>query len=167
MVSSSIASGLEIKQKDNVDDDEDDDETATGLANLVQDFDGHDKELLAKMEKMLRKAQISITKAIQDIDGSATFTEDAWVREDSGGGGFSRVLQNGKVWEKAGVNLAVVYGDMPQEALRAASTTATTSSNGRVPFSACGLSCVMHPKNPHCPTMHFNYRLFQTAGGQW
>jgi coproporphyrinogen III oxidase len=156
---------------------DDDDTLTTGLANLVQDFEGHNKELLIKMEKMLRKAQISITKAIQDIDGGATFKEDAWVR-DTGGGGYSRVLQNGNVWEKAGVNLAVVYGDMPQEALRAASTTAAAASsassssksnnkNGRIPFSACGLSCVMHPKNPHCPTMHFNYRLFQTQGGHW
>lgn len=119
------------------------------------------------MEKMLREAQISITAAIQDIDGGAVFKEDAWVRE-TGGGGYSRVLAGGAVWEKAGVNLSVVHGTMPSSALRAATTTTKQSTNnGSVQFSACGLSCVMHPRNPHCPTMHFNYRLFQTEGGNW
>jgi coproporphyrinogen III oxidase len=130
------------------------------------DFEGGDKELLIKMERMLREAQLSICKAIEDIDGGAKFQEDAWVR-DTGGGGMSRVLGNGNVWEKAGVNLSVVHGTMPQEALRAATERGVNRGQDAVPFSACGLSCVMHPRNPHCPTMHFNYRLFQTAGGNW
>ena len=111
------------------------------------------------MENMLREAQISITKAIQEIDGGATFREDAWERS-TGGGGKSRVLANGKVWEKAGVNLSVVHGTMPQAALKAATERGATRSNNEedVPFFATGLSCVMHPSNPHCPTMHFNYR---------
>jgi coproporphyrinogen III oxidase len=136
----------------------------TGLAQFVPEFEGHDKDLLIKMEKMLREAQISITSAIQDLDGSATFREDAWVRE-TGGGGFSRVLADGAIWEKAGVNLSVVHGTMPASALRAA--TERQIASGNVQFSACGLSCVMHPRNPHCPTMHFNYRIFQTEGGNW
>jgi|EP00349_Pseudokeronopsis_sp_Brazil_P003345 coproporphyrinogen III oxidase len=138
-----------------------------GLASMVDpDFKGGDKELLIKMERMLREAQLSICKAIEDIDGGAKFQEDAWVR-DTGGGGMSRVLGNGNVWEKAGVNLSVVHGTMPQEALRAATERGVNRGQDAVPFSACGLSCVMHPRNPHCPTMHFNYRLFQTAGGNW
>jgi len=126
----------------------------------------------AKMEKMLREAQISITKAIEEIDGSGKdFQEDAWTRE-SGGGGISRVLADGDVFEKAGVNLSVVYGTMPQEALKAATERGVNRAAGmkpgeRVPFFACGLSSVMHPKNPHCPTMHFNYRYFETDGGIW
>mmetsp|Transcript_11494 Transcript_11494/g.23579 ORF Transcript_11494/g.23579 Transcript_11494/m.23579 type:complete len:202 (-) Transcript_11494:587-1192(-) len=123
----------------------------------------------AKFEKMIREAQIKITQAIQDIDGKATFQEDAWVREN-GGGGMSRVLCDGNVFEKAGVNLSVVYGSMPQEALQAATERGVDRAKGykpgeRVPFFACGLSSVMHPKNPHCPTMHFNYRYFETDGG--
>lgn len=114
---------------------------------------------------MLRQAQLDITRQIAAIDGGATFQEDTWVRE-TGGGGASMVLANGKVWEKAGVNLSVVHGDMPAVALRAA-TEQQRSGAESVKFSACGLSCVMHPKNPHCPTMHFNYRLFQTENGQW
>lgn len=82
------------------------------------------------------------------------------------------------------MNLAIVFGKMPQSALRAAtergfdrakiaaaSTTALTglssSTSDDIPFYACGISSVIHPKNPHCPTMHFNYRYFETAGGVW
>lgn len=116
---------------------------------------------------MLRQAQIDITEQIAAIDGEATFTEDTWVRAD-GGGGASRVLTNGRIWEKAGVNLSVVHGYMPAVALRAASTKAAgIVDKDKIRFSACGLSCVMHPRNPHCPTMHFNYRLFQTKGGHY
>jgi coproporphyrinogen III oxidase len=83
------------------------------------------------------------------------------------------VLSNGTVFEKAGVNLAVVYGTMPPEALKAATNDSTFDrSGGRapgepVPFFACGLSSVMHPRNPFCPTMHFNYRYFEIDGKTW
>lgn len=141
--------------------------------SLVREGDGPDGNfpMRSKFEKMCREAQLDITKAISDIDGSATFKEDAWVREN-GGGGMSRVLSGGNVFEKAGVNLSVVYGSMPQEALKAATERGVDRAAGmapgeRVPFFACGLSSVMHPKNPHCPTMHFNYRYFETDGGVW
>lgn len=126
----------------------------------------------AKFEQMCRKAQKTITEAIEEIDGSGEkFQEDTWVREN-GGGGISRVLSGGKVFEKAGVNLSVVYGSMPPEALAAATERGIDRGKGiepgeRVPFFACGLSCVMHPKNPMCPTVHFNYRYFETDGGVW
>ena len=141
--------------------------------SLVREEDGPDGNypMRAKMEKMLREAQISITQAIADIDGGATFREDCWKRAE-GGGGVSRVLTGGDVFEKAGVNLSVVYGTMPQEALQAATERGVDRAKGmapgeRVPFFACGLSSVMHPKNPFCPTMHFNYRYFETDGGVW
>ncbi|KAL3931559.1 MAG: hypothetical protein SGARI_004176 [Bacillariaceae sp.] len=104
-----------------------------------------------RMERMLREAQISITKAIEDIDGKAKFEEDSWVR-DSGGGGHSRVLANGAVWEKAGVNLSAIRGTMSVEALRAATGSDKVDreqgNDEEVPFFACGLSSVMHPRNP-------------------
>eukprot|EP00199_Chlamydomonas_sp_CCMP681_P001770 CAMPEP_0119107880 /NCGR_PEP_ID=MMETSP1180-20130426/12110_1 /TAXON_ID=3052 ORGANISM="Chlamydomonas cf sp, Strain CCMP681" /NCGR_SAMPLE_ID=MMETSP1180 /ASSEMBLY_ACC=CAM_ASM_000741 /LENGTH=360 /DNA_ID=CAMNT_0007093429 /DNA_START=114 /DNA_END=1193 /DNA_ORIENTATION=+ len=123
-----------------------------------------------RFEKMIRSAQDSICKAVSDIDGTP-FREDAWTRE-SGGGGITRVLENGNVWEKAGVNVSVVYGSMPPEAYRAATGSVDKSFTGRVPFFAAGVSCVMHPHNPHAPTMHFNYRYFETEPwngipGQW
>ncbi|GIL53306.1 hypothetical protein Vafri_8940 [Volvox africanus] len=128
----------------------------------------------AKFEKVIRDAQDSICKAIEDVDGKK-FHQDAWTRAD-GGGGISRVLQDGNVWEKAGVNVSVVYGSMPPEAYRAATGNTELLKNkgdiGRVPFFAAGISSVMHPRNPHCPTMHFNYRYFETEEwngipGQW
>jgi coproporphyrinogen III oxidase len=141
--------------------------------SLVREGDGPEGNfpMRSKFEKMCREAQLTITQAISDIDGEATFREDNWVREN-GGGGISRVMSGGKVFEKAGVNLSVVYGSMPQEALQAATERGVDRAKGmapgeRVPFFACGLSSVMHPKNPHCPTMHFNYRYFETDGGVW
>jgi len=141
--------------------------------SLVREGDGPEGNfpMRSRFEKMCRDAQLEITKAIEEIDGDATFQEDAWTRAN-GGGGMSRVMSNGKVFEKAGVNLSVVYGSMPQEALQAATERGVDRAKGmapgeRVPFFACGLSSVMHPKNPHCPTMHFNYRYFETDGGVW
>ena len=143
-------------------------------ATLVRQDDGGPSgnyPMRAKFEAMLRKAQIKITEDIAAIDGGAEFKEDCWTRAN-GGGGLSRVLAGGKVFEKAGVNLSVVYGSMPQEALQAATERGVDRAKGmakgeRVPFFACGLSSVMHPRNPHCPTMHFNYRYFETDGGVW
>ena len=68
--------------------------------------------------------------------------------------------------------LSPSYGSMPAEALIAATDRGVDRAKGmkpgeRVPFFACGLSSVMHPRNPHCPTMHFNYRYFETDGGVW
>jgi coproporphyrinogen III oxidase len=142
-------------------------------ASLVREGDGPDGNypMRAKFEQMCRDAQVKITEAISDLDGEATFQEDCWVRAN-GGGGMSRVLSGGKVFEKAGVNLSVVYGSMPQEALAAATERGVDRAKGmapgeRVPFFACGLSSVMHPRNPMAPTMHFNYRYFETDGGVW
>ncbi|KAG2492496.1 hypothetical protein HYH03_009161 [Edaphochlamys debaryana] len=128
----------------------------------------------ARFEKVIRAAQDSICKAIEDVDGKK-FIQDSWTRP-GGGGGVSRVLIDGNVWEKAGVNVSVVYGSMPPEAYRAASGNQEQFKGrgdaGRIPFFAAGISSVMHPKNPHAPTMHFNYRYFEAdawAGlpGQW
>ena len=130
-----------------------------------------DESMRRKMEAMLRAGQLSITKAIEELDGGATFSQDAWTREN-GGGGISMVLRDGAVFEKAGCSLSVVYGEMPQEALRAATERGVDRAKGmkpgeKVPFFACGLSSVMHPRNPMAPTMHFNYRYFETDGGIW
>ncbi|KAI8466547.1 MAG: coproporphyrinogen III oxidase chloroplast precursor [Monoraphidium minutum] len=130
-----------------------------------------------RFEKMIRAAQDSICASIEEIDGSK-FRQDAWIRKE-GGGGITRVIQDGNVWEKAGVNVSVVYGSMPPEAYRAASgnpellkKAKDAGDTSRVPFFAAGISSVMHPKNPHAPTMHFNYRYFETEAwngipGQW
>lgn len=138
--------------------------------SLVKSIDGNES-MRSKFEQLCRRSQMSICKAIEELDGEGKFREDAWVREN-GGGGISRVLSGGKVFEKAGVNLSVVYGTMPQEALQAATERGVNRAAGmqpgeRIPFFACGLSSVMHPRNPFAPTMHFNYRYFETDGGVW
>ncbi|KAK6118550.1 hypothetical protein DH2020_047706 [Rehmannia glutinosa] len=116
----------------------------------------------ARFEKMIREAQDSVCSAIEAVDGGAQFKEDVWSRP-GGGGGISRVLQDGAVWEKAGVNVSVVYGVMPPDAYRAAKPTENGNVKpGPVPFFAAGISSVLHPKNPFAPTLHFNYRYFET-----
>ena len=137
---------------------------------LVRSGEGQES-LQARFERMIRKAQDEICAGIAAADGQATFMEESWTRED-GGGGVSRVLQDGAVFEKAGVNVSVVYGSMSREAVAAAtgSEPNSTAPKGppkadepKVPFFAAGISSVMHPKNPHAPTMHFNYRYFETS----
>ena len=120
---------------------------------------GDDSAMRAKFEQMIRKAQDEICDAISKLDGKP-FHEDAWTRP-AGGGGVSRVLQDGNVFEKAGVNVSVVYGQMPPEAYRAATGEAGESTE-MIPFFAAGISSVMHPHNPMAPTVHFNYRYFET-----
>lgn len=125
-----------------------------------------------RFEAVCAEAQENICQKIETLDGAATFCRDPYTRE-TGGGGIGRVLKDGKVFEKAGVNLSVVYGQMPPEALAAATARGADrvgiklDPGQKVPFFACGLSSVMHPKNPFCPTMHFNYRYFETETGMW
>jgi len=140
--------------------------------SLVREDDlaGANMDMRRQFEANCRRAQNEICKAVEELDGG-NFQEDAWTRP-GGGGGISRVLTNGNVFEKAGCSLSVVYGSMPQEALQSATTRGADRAKGyapgeRVPFFACGLSSVMHPRNPMAPTMHFNYRYFETDGGVW
>ncbi|MEI6949178.1 oxygen-dependent coproporphyrinogen oxidase [Paraflavisolibacter sp. H34] len=97
--------------------------------------------------------QNKITGALERIDGVAVFEEDPWVREE-GGGGISRIITNGAVFEKGGVNTSAVFGKLPlamQQAFK------VPESN----FFACGLSLVLHPQNPYVPTVHANWRYFE------
>lgn len=99
----------------------------------------------ARFEKMIREAQDTVCSAIEAVDGGAHFKEDVWSRP-GGGGGISRVLQDGAVWEKAGVNVSVVYGVMPPDAYRAAKPTDNGDVKpGPVPFFAAGISSVISP----------------------
>jgi len=138
--------------------------------SLVKDVDGNET-VRRRFEELVRNAQNKLCSAIEKLDGEGKFKTDMWRREN-GGGGITRVLCGGRVFEKAGINLSVVYGSMPKEALAAATERGVNRAAGmapgeRVPFFACGISSVMHPKNPHVPTIHFNYRYFETDGGVW
>jgi coproporphyrinogen III oxidase len=99
------------------------------------------------------------------IDGTP-FAETNWVRPGNGGGGRSRVLEGGAVFEKAGVNISVVHGSMPKAAAHASLPRMAHlfSGPGPFPFHAVGISLVLHPRNPFAPTMHANYRFFEATG---
>jgi coproporphyrinogen III oxidase len=97
--------------------------------------------------------QDRISAAIEDEDGTARFREDAWQR-DAGGGGRTRVLAQGAVFEQAGVNFSHVAGP----SLPASATAARPDLAGRG-FQAAGISLVIHPWNPYVPTSHANLRL--------
>lgn len=102
----------------------------------------------------LMSLQDSICKRIEQLDGEARFQQDAWQREQ-GGGGRSRVMKNGAVFEQAGVGFSHVHGAL----LPKSATAHRPELEGR-DFNACGVSLVFHPKNPHVPTVHMNVRFF-------
>lgn len=106
------------------------------------------------VKNYLRKLQDGICDALEKEDGGARFREDSWER-DAGGGGRSRVLEEGTVFEKAGINFSHVYG----EGLPPSATAHRPELAGRS-FQAMGVSLVIHPRNPYVPTSHANVRFF-------
>lgn len=101
----------------------------------------------------IHQLQDQITSALEKIDGQAKFKEDLWERPE-GGGGRTRVIENGNVFEKGGVNISYVHGKLPESMQKMFGVY-------DVNFFACGLSLVMHPKNPLVPTVHANWRYFE------
>jgi len=101
----------------------------------------------------IQTLQDTITAKLEAVDGKAKFKEDLWEREE-GGGGRSRVIENGDVFEKGGVNISKVHGPLN-------SAMQKYFNVGDVNFFACGLSLVLHPKNPFAPTVHANWRYFE------
>ena len=103
--------------------------------------------------KYIHDLQDRICTALEIADGQAKFVEDAWQRAE-GGGGKTRVIQNGSVFEKGGVNTSVVFGNVT-DALR------TSLHIEGAKWFACGISLVLHPLNPFVPAVHCNYRMFE------
>ena len=97
--------------------------------------------------------QNRICAALEKTDGKAKFFEDAWERPE-GGGGKTRVVANGNVFEKGGVNTSIVFGPVTDPMRN------QLKINGDNWFG-CGLSLVIHPLNPFAPTVHCNYRMFE------
>ncbi|XP_061594322.1 oxygen-dependent coproporphyrinogen-III oxidase, mitochondrial isoform X2 [Cololabis saira] len=122
---------------------------------------GRKEEMRTKMELLVMETQAEFCKALQEVDGG-TFRVDRWQRKE-GGGGISCVMQDGKVFEKAGVNVSVVFGNLTEEAAKQMRSRGKVlkGKDGKLPFCAMGVSSVIHPKNPHIPTVHFNYRYFE------
>lgn len=106
-----------------------------------------------------RALQGKICAAVEAEDGSGSFQAEEWQRE-GGGGGITRVLENGTVLQKAGVNFSAVHGTLPENIVKALNV----SESG---FYATGVSIVMHPQSPMVPIIHMNVRYFELAAGQW
>ena len=109
---------------------------------------------IENVKSYLRDLQVRICQELENEDGGQKFIEDSWQR-DAGGGGYSRVLSNGSVFEQAGVNFSHVHGHH----LPAAATAQRPELAGRR-FEAIGVSLVIHPLNPYVPTSHANVRFF-------
>ncbi len=112
------------------------------------------KNDITKVKNYLLSLQDKICSALELEDSGAVFIEDSWEREE-GGGGRTRVLTNGKIFEQAGVNFSQVFGEnLP------ASATANRPELAERKFQAMGVSLVVHPENPYVPTSHANVRFF-------
>ena len=104
----------------------------------------------------LRALQMRICSSLEDVDGRAQFQSDTWDRP-GGGGGESRVLKGGAIFEQAGVGFSHVFGDeLPPSATQRRPELAGKG------FQAMGVSLVLHPENPYVPTTHANFRFFTT-----
>ena len=101
----------------------------------------------------IQQLQDRICSSLEAIDGEVSFVEDLWERPE-GGGGRTRVIENGAVFEKGGVNISAVHGELPESMQQHFGVT-------ECEFFACGLSLVLHPKNPMVPTVHANWRYFE------
>lgn len=117
------------------------------------------KEFRAQWIDIIYGLQDKICKAIEEVDGKAVFKEDEWQRaEGKGGGGLTKVIANGNVFEKGGVNTSVVYGKITEKMMTALNIPPL---GGGGAWFAAGLSLVIHPFNPFVPTVHCNYRMFE------
>ena len=129
-----------------------------------------------RMETYVKLLQHRIVTALGKEEPGAAFFVDSWLRKE-GGEGISCVLQDGSTFEKAGVNISIVHGNLPPRAIAQMSadhhglidkvdyklglTEGEEKEVAGLPFYATGLSLVVHPKNPFVPTVHFNYRYFE------
>ena len=113
------------------------------------------KEFRETWIEFIHGLQDTICHGLEAVDGKAKFIEDIWQRAESGGGGGkTRVISNGNVFEKGGVNTSVVFGKVTDKMRKQLQMSGEN-------WFACGLSLVIHPSNPFVPTVHCNYRYFE------
>ncbi|MFD2244810.1 oxygen-dependent coproporphyrinogen oxidase [Pontibacter ruber] len=110
-----------------------------------------------EVEAFMRQFQNELVEALETCDGGATFLRDEWTHEQ-GGGGISRVIENGNVLEKGGVNFSAVHGELSPQFLKMLEMPDPR-------YFATGVSVVMHPKSPMVPITHMNVRYFEAGNG--
>jgi coproporphyrinogen III oxidase len=115
-----------------------------------------------EISQWLKNLQMDICGQLEAADGEGSFISDRWERE-GGGGGDSRVITNGSIIEKGGVNFSAVWGKTPEATLRSLGI----SSEEKPDFFATGVSIVIHPFNPMVPIIHMNVRYFEMSNGTW
>ncbi len=115
--------------------------------------------LTDRAAQFFRELQLRICARLEELDGKARFVEDVWQRE-GGGGGKSRVLTGGALFEKAGVNWSDVSGEMPEDFAKSIPGSGTH-------FRATGVSLVLHPETPMVPTVHANFRFLEKGDACW
>ena len=120
--------------------------------DTLRDEPREDIPMAHRMKRFVEALQIRITKKMEALEDSTSFTVDRWEREE-GGGGITAVIEDGEVFEKAGVNTSAVHGPLPDRMAEAFEVDAK-------PFFATGLSLVIHPRSPYVPTVHANFRYF-------
>jgi coproporphyrinogen III oxidase len=132
----------------------------TGPCSLPLHAESPPADSRERARTLLMGLQDSICAGLESLDGEGRFQEESWVRQE-GGGGRSRVIKAGRVFEQGGVNFSEVEGDrLPPSIL-----SQRPEAEGHRWF-AIGTSMVLHPRNPYIPTVHLNYRYFQ-AGPVW
>ncbi|WP_338790398.1 oxygen-dependent coproporphyrinogen oxidase [Bernardetia sp. MNP-M8] len=125
-------------------------DTTTQLSN---DFTQHKTQISTWFQGL----QSRICQALEETDGKSSFQIDTWERK-GGGGGKSRVIENGNLIEKGGVNFSAVFGESPAQMLKLMKLEPAD-------FFATGVSIVLHPKNPLVPIIHMNVRYFEMSNG--
>ena len=110
-----------------------------------------------RVVEVMRAGQRSLIDGFEAIDGEGRFREHDWERP-GGGGGHARVLEGGRVFERAGVNMSVVHGERVPDSL----ARQHPAAEGK-PFFATGVSMVLHPVNPYVPAFHANFRYFEAG----
>ncbi|MBA2394246.1 MAG: oxygen-dependent coproporphyrinogen oxidase [Ktedonobacteraceae bacterium] len=122
-----------------------------------------------RTETMLQSLQNTICQSLETIDGT-NFHEEIWTRA-GGGGGITRVLQNGNVFEKAGVSTSTISGLLSKDAAQTAGIGNGNFTGDNIPFFITSISLIIHPHNPFVPSTHAHYRYSEqgdsTTPGSW
>ncbi|KAJ1663042.1 Coproporphyrinogen-III oxidase [Coemansia sp. RSA 1646] len=129
-------------------------------------YKDHKQPMHLRMEAFVLDLQDRLVTALESLDPSSKFVRDRWDRDDGKGYGISCVMQDGSVFEKAGVNVSVIHGTLTQGQLKSMrdrnpQTASKLSASEEYDFRVAGISVVVHPRNPHAPTAHKNYRRFE------